>query len=105
MSPGAQVASNTPRGSGTPSQATKKERERASFYESLRKKPAAEAGQALNGLGEGDRSTSLASEASELLDSPAARHAVEEHGENGALANGVPAQVCGPLDASEALKV
>ena len=69
---GSQQAGSTPRGSGTPSQATKKERERASFYQSLRKKPAAEAGQPLNGLGDGDRSTSLASEASELLDSPAA---------------------------------
>ena len=70
---GSQPASSTPRGSGTPSQATKKERERASFYQSLRKKqPAAEAGQPSNGLAYGDRSISLASEASELLDSPAA---------------------------------
>ena len=96
---GFQQAGSTPRGSGTPSQATKKERERASFYQSLRKKPAAEAGQPLNGLGEGDRSTSLASEASELLDSPAAgSHSAHELGctENGGAANGASPQVLCP---------
>ena len=60
-----QAGVGTPRGSGTPSQASRKERERNSFFQSLRKKPA-DAAPTANGTAASTRSASLASETSSL---------------------------------------